>query len=137
MLYLSFRHNFDINNWLEICWFSHVKIPSWHVCLFNKFMLHCTLYNFKVKLVIYFERTCANLENKWIYLKRNYFKMLTSNNFVFRWRKGEITNFEYLTELNKTAGRSFNDLMQYPVFPFVLRDFQSDVLDLNNDSSFR
>ena len=56
---------------------------------------------------------------------------------VSRWRKEEITNFEYLTELNKTAGRSFNDLMQYPVFPFVLRDFRSDVLDLNNNSSFR
>ena len=35
------------------------------------------------------------------------------------------------------AGRSFNDLMQYPVFPFVLADFGHEVLDLNDFKSFR
>ena len=48
-----------------------------------------------------------------------------------------ITNFEYLTELNKKAGRSFNDLMQYPVFPFILADYESEILDLNDQASFR
>ena len=48
-----------------------------------------------------------------------------------------MTNFQYLTELNKMAGRSFNDLMQYPVFPFVLANFGSKVLDLNDVTSFR
>ncbi|XP_022782202.1 lysosomal-trafficking regulator-like isoform X2 [Stylophora pistillata] len=54
-----------------------------------------------------------------------------------RWRMGQMTNFQYLTELNKMAGRSFNDLMQYPVFPFVLANFSSDVLDLNDVKNFR
>ena len=54
-----------------------------------------------------------------------------------RWRIGQMTNFQYLTELNKMAGRSFNDLMQYPVFPFVLANFGSKVLDLNDVTSFR
>ena len=27
-----------------------------------------------------------------------------------------------LSFLNKMAGRSYNDLMQYPIFPFVLAD---------------
>lgn len=54
-----------------------------------------------------------------------------------RWRFGQMTNFQYLTELNKMAGRSFNDLMQYPVFPFVLSDFDNDVLDLTDFKSFR
>lgn len=57
--------------------------------------------------------------------------------FPFRWKEGLITNFEYLTELNKKAGRSFNDLMQYPVLPFVLADYESELLDLTNPSSFR
>ena len=35
------------------------------------------------------------------------------------------------------AGRSFNDLMQYPVFPFVLSDFGHEELDLNDLKSFR
>lgn len=56
---------------------------------------------------------------------------------VFSWRFGQMTNFQYLTELNKMAGRSFNDLMQYPVFPFVLADFGHEVLDLTDIKSFR
>lgn len=31
-----------------------------------------------------------------------------------RWEKGEISNFQYLMFLNTLAGRSYNDLMQYP-----------------------
>ena len=40
-------------------------------------------------------------------------------------------------DLNTLAGRSFNDLTQYPVFPWVLADYTSEVLDLNNAASFR
>ena len=50
---------------------------------------------------------------------------------------GTITNFDYLMQLNKLAGRTFNDLMQYPVFPFILADYESPVLDLRKHSSFR
>ena len=53
------------------------------------------------------------------------------------WREGAMTNFEYLTYLNKLSGRSFNDLMQYPVFPFILADYESDKLNLKSPQSFR
>ena len=53
------------------------------------------------------------------------------------WLDGKMTNFEYLAHLNKIAGRSFNDLMQYPVFPFVLSNYDQDVLDLDNPTSYR
>uniref|UniRef100_A0A0N5A656 DUF3437 domain-containing protein n=1 Tax=Parastrongyloides trichosuri TaxID=131310 RepID=A0A0N5A656_PARTI len=53
------------------------------------------------------------------------------------WRQGIITTFEYLMLLNKLAGRSYNDLMQYPVFPFVLSDYTSETLNLNNPNSYR
>ncbi|XP_053730574.1 lysosomal-trafficking regulator isoform X1 [Synchiropus splendidus] len=53
------------------------------------------------------------------------------------WGSGQISNFEYLTHLNKHAGRSFNDLMQYPVFPFILRDYTSETLDLQDTSIYR
>ncbi|XP_068597852.1 lysosomal-trafficking regulator [Brachionichthys hirsutus] len=53
------------------------------------------------------------------------------------WGSGQISNFEYLTHLNKHAGRSFNDLMQYPVFPFILRDYTSETLDLQDPSVYR
>uniref|UniRef100_A0A8C4XEE4 Lysosomal trafficking regulator n=1 Tax=Erpetoichthys calabaricus TaxID=27687 RepID=A0A8C4XEE4_ERPCA len=53
------------------------------------------------------------------------------------WCSAQITNFEYLTHLNKHAGRSFNDLMQYPVFPFILRDYTNETLDLSEPSIYR
>ena len=36
------------------------------------------------------------------------------------WLDGKITNFAYIMYLNTLAGRSFNDLTQYPVFPWVI-----------------
>lgn len=53
------------------------------------------------------------------------------------WRRRDITNFEYLMILNTLAGRSYNDLTQYPVFPWVLADYSSEVLDFNKSSTFR
>jgi len=42
-------------------------------------------------------------------------------------QNGEISNFQYLMHLNILAGRSYNDLMQYPIFPWVLADYESEV----------
>ncbi|KAF9891214.1 hypothetical protein FE257_004778 [Aspergillus nanangensis] len=54
-----------------------------------------------------------------------------------KWAKGEISNFHYLMLINTLAGRTFNDLTQYPVFPWVLADYTSSELDLTNPKSFR
>ncbi|KAK2144407.1 hypothetical protein LSH36_759g01035 [Paralvinella palmiformis] len=54
-----------------------------------------------------------------------------------RWERGEISNFEYLMCLNTLAGRSYNDLMQYPVFPWILADYQSEELNLTDPATFR
>ncbi len=53
------------------------------------------------------------------------------------WRERQICNFEYLTHLNKISGRTFNDLMQYPVFPVIIADYENDSLDLRESTSFR
>ncbi|GER40247.1 WD40 and Beach domain-containing protein [Striga asiatica] len=53
------------------------------------------------------------------------------------WRRREITNFEYLMILNTLAGRSYNDITQYPVFPWILADYSSETLDLKKSSTFR
>lgn len=54
-----------------------------------------------------------------------------------KWQKGLISNFEYLMHLNTIAGRTFNDLTQYPIFPFILADYTSKELDLTNPNIFR
>jgi hypothetical protein len=53
------------------------------------------------------------------------------------WRKREISNMEYLMHLNLLAGRSYNDLTQYPVIPWVLADYSSLELDLMREGTFR
>ena len=35
------------------------------------------------------------------------------------------------------AGRTYNDLNQYPVLPWVLRDYVSETLDLDDPNSYR
>lgn len=54
-----------------------------------------------------------------------------------KWRRGDMSNFDYIMHLNLTAGRSFNDLSQYPVFPWVIQDYSSTSLDLSNPRTFR
>ncbi|KAG7462495.1 hypothetical protein MATL_G00185510 [Megalops atlanticus] len=56
---------------------------------------------------------------------------------LHKWQKGEMSNFEYLMHLNTLAGRTYNDLMQYPVFPWVLADHDSETLDLTSPSTSR
>ncbi|DAZ95749.1 TPA: hypothetical protein N0F65_006397, partial [Lagenidium giganteum] len=53
------------------------------------------------------------------------------------WQRREVSNFEYLTFLNNAAGRTKNDLTQYPVFPWVLSDYTSQELDLTDPAVFR
>jgi len=49
---------------------------------------------------------------------------------TYKWQRREISNFEYLMFLNTLAGRTFNDLTQYPVFPWIIKDYDSPTLDL-------
>ncbi|CAI2350201.1 unnamed protein product [Caenorhabditis sp. 36 PRJEB53466] len=54
-----------------------------------------------------------------------------------RWLNGSISNFQYLMHLNTLAGRCYNDLSQYPIFPWVLADYTSPQLDFTNIQTFR
>ncbi len=53
------------------------------------------------------------------------------------WQRGRVSNRDYLLFLNLAAGRSFNDLTQWPVFPWVLADYASARLDLSDPATFR
>ncbi|CAI5488721.1 unnamed protein product [Closterium sp. Naga37s-1] len=54
-----------------------------------------------------------------------------------QWSKRKISTFDYLMILNTLAGRTYNDLMQYPIFPWVIADHTSAKLDLSNGETFR
>ncbi|KAK8898620.1 hypothetical protein M9Y10_000912 [Tritrichomonas musculus] len=56
---------------------------------------------------------------------------------IHDWQNGKLTNFDYLLKLNKYSGRTYHDLSQYPVFPWIISDYTSDVLDLTKPETFR
>ncbi|XP_063928044.1 uncharacterized protein LOC135141118 [Zophobas morio] len=59
------------------------------------------------------------------------------NTMSEKWSQGKLSNFEYILNLNTFAGRTYNDLTQYPVFPWVLKDYESSTLDLKDPKIYR
>ena len=64
-------------------------------------------------------------------------KVLKDFDIVRLWQSGKMTNYEYLYWLNMIGGRSFHDLSQYPVYPWVLKQYTEPTLDLNDPESYR
>uniref|UniRef100_A0A3Q4MDJ8 Neurobeachin n=1 Tax=Neolamprologus brichardi TaxID=32507 RepID=A0A3Q4MDJ8_NEOBR len=64
-------------------------------------------------------------------------QLFKASNMTQRWQRREISNFEYLMFLNTISGRTYNDLNQYPVFPWVITNYDSEELDLTLPSNFR
>ena len=64
-------------------------------------------------------------------------ELLRKSGLTQKWQAGELSNFDYLMQLNTIAGRTFNDLNQYPVFPWILADYDSETIDLNDPACFR
>ncbi|XP_058520854.1 neurobeachin-like protein 1 isoform X1 [Ochotona princeps] len=64
-------------------------------------------------------------------------ELFKASGLTQKWVNREISNFDYLIQINTMAGRTYNDLAQYPVFPWILQDYTSEELDLNNPAVFR
>ncbi|EAY16439.1 Beige/BEACH domain containing protein [Trichomonas vaginalis G3] len=94
-------------------------------------------------LFLDFERPILKILSKiYDYLPRKVQKLPFAQHFnqlniTEDWVNGRISNFAYLMLLNVLSGRSFNDLAQYPIFPWVIFDSTSKVLDLSKPETFR
>ena len=68
---------------------------------------------------------------KWfnVYTKK---KSLHPTYIIDEWQNNNISTFECLMWLNIFAGRSFNDLTQYPVFPWIITNYQTEKLTEND-----
>ncbi|GJQ08763.1 hypothetical protein GpartN1_g554.t1 [Galdieria partita] len=110
---------------LEI-WFSECG-PIWMVVFDNQEMrdkVHKQLM----------ERTAAKEhKNSFIYLSVS----LSLDSLLDLWQKRKISNYEYLLALNFQSGRTFLDISQYPVFPWILSDYKSENIDLEDPQSYR
>ncbi|KAJ3226432.1 hypothetical protein HK099_004885 [Clydaea vesicula] len=59
-------------------------------------------------------------------LRQNILGVSPLQELTQKWIVRDISNFEYLMRLNSLAGRSYNDLTQYPVFPWIIKDYESE-----------
>lgn len=64
-------------------------------------------------------------------------KLIDKDGMTKRWANREISNLEYLMHLNVLGGRSFKDLSQYPVMPWVLADYRSEKVNLSDPAVYR
>ncbi|TPX43799.1 hypothetical protein SeMB42_g04580 [Synchytrium endobioticum] len=64
-------------------------------------------------------------------------EILRRSGYTERWQRHEISNFDYLMHLNTISGRTYNDLTQYPIFPWILQDYESQTLNLSDPSIYR
>lgn len=53
------------------------------------------------------------------------------------WVEGNVTNFEYLLNVNFCSGRTYNSPSQYPMMPWILSDYSSEKLNLEDPAIFR
>ncbi|KAM6945740.1 LOW QUALITY PROTEIN: neurobeachin-like protein 1 [Aplochiton taeniatus] len=72
-----------------------------------------------------------------LYGTRSPQELLGASGLTQKWVNREISNFDYLIQLNTIAGRTYNNLAQYPVFPWILSDYTSEELDLSDPRVFR
>lgn len=60
-----------------------------------------------------------------------------TDSMTLLWQNGTISNYDYLLYINSMADRSFNDLTQYPIFPWVISNYSSSTLDISDPESYR
>ena len=53
-------------------------------------------------------------------------------NYSQKWKNDEISTYQYLLYINKFASRSFNEINQYPVFPWIFLNTTNNKLKYEN-----
>ena len=144
-LYELFPLGIDSKSFLT----SHCK-KQWNLCEIASVhgrsynLRHCAFENKAYFFNVYDTKFAEEIIVKFQKLKKNKTDFFYNRDEAFKnsgiqekWLKGQISNFEYLSLVNTYAGRTFNDINQYPVFPWVVTDYTSTSLDLNNPNIFR
>ena len=64
------------------------------------------------------------IENDFPIIK-NPIKYFEQNKYYEKWIDNEISTYQYLLYINKFSSRSYNDINQYPIFPWILLQSKS------------
>ena len=117
----NFKNNFDRSNFIKELMFLINKLFKTKF-LNNKTInnIHTNYYQINKKIIlrkIYINKELNSLYN-------NYHEFI--NNISKDWSNRSISTFKFLMKLNILSGRSFYDITQYPVFPWLYTPFKID-----------
>ena len=62
-------------------------------------------------------------------LKNKKIKKLKVSKKIDSWKEWEISNFELIMWLNVYGNRSYNDLSQYPIFPWLIVNYEDPIIE--------
>ncbi|KAJ5079918.1 beige/beach-related [Anaeramoeba ignava] len=104
----------------------------------------CTFFNFEtmekrneIYEKIQNHKLTSIYQSKYNYSGNESTKWIEKTQITEQWQERKISNFEYIMYLNTISGRSYQDISQYPIFPWIISDYESEKLDLNNPEVFR
>ena len=112
----------------------------------NDFMIFLSNYNLFIEKKQILPKNNNNKKNKNIknkYLFQNKKQSyIIDNNFILKkinilWSNGIISNIDYIMLLNTLAGRTYNDLSQYLILPWIIQDYSSKDVKLNKQDFYR
>ena len=136
--YIFIRQYFYMKSSLEIfteknkSYFFNFKRDT-DLTQFKNDILHHGTYreikteDFKGKKIIGYEKANSNTKKKTYYV----------TNKMEEWQKNNISTLEYLMWLNIYSGRSFDDLTQYPVFPWIITNYSDDSEKISIENDLR
>ena len=86
------------------------------------------------KIGFFNKQTFLNLNNGFIPLPTKQIEMNLKNIYE-KWSKWKLSTLKLLMMINLYSNRTYNDLNQYPVFPWIITDYSSKELRLLKDEN--
>ncbi|KAJ6233844.1 beige/beach-related [Anaeramoeba flamelloides] len=115
----------------------HLKQTAIEIFLTNNRTYFFNFENIKFRNQIYKKIINSGIEKLINYGNGNPKTILKRMNYTQLWKKRLISNFQYLMIINTLAGRTYNDISQYPIFPWILTNYKSETIDLNDKNNYR
>ena len=119
-----------LNKNLKGNYFSFINKNDREKCL-NDIKNHLECYEIKMDT----NKNIDEFKNIVGYLigKKKFFSNKNLTQLIKKWTSFQISNFEFLMWLNLYSNRSYFDLLQYPIFPWIITNYKTNEINLESD----
>ena len=126
--------------------FKNVKISSKIIMIYYKEIREIIMKRFHLKRIGYeiilkngrsylfnffnsdnFNKFQSIIAKKGVAICNDPVKLFEKKDYKNKFKKGEISNFQYLLLLNKFSARTYNDINQYLIFPLLYINFEKNI----------